>query len=440
MSVSKLSAGKPLRRAGLVALVGAAIVSVATLAASAWQGPEWNTTLRWDDGKEVHWRATPARGCDGSNVELRLLNNSKAAGQVTLKDISFQCARGPTFVAPERSLGSVAPGGSYVAPVLNCVCAEKGGVKDLMSVGVDFVRNGEGAETYTNGCTYTGAFAAGKPNGRGVYACPTGYRYEGNYSLGEITGQGKETLPTGEIYEGAFVNGVRQGLGHMTFPDGSSYDGDYVSGKRSGSGTQRFKDGSVYVGEWKDDRRNGQGAYTTGDQQWTYDGGWVNDKRSGQGKLSANDGSYTYLGAFANDMRTGQATATFGDGRVFRGAFVNDQQTGAGELTFKDGRKITGQFLDHRPNGPAVEVSNVGTIEGTWSQGVLQGKAVVTYATGERFEGMYVNNRRNGPGVDIRRDGSKEECRWIEDVRQPACTRVTPDGKRIEFKSPGGRN
>lgn len=440
MSVIKRRVGQHVRRAGLIAIACTAIVSAATFAASAWQGPEWNTTLRWNDGKEVHWRATPARGCDGSNVELKLLNNTQASGQVTLKDITFQCARGPSFVAPERTLGSVAPGGSYVAPVLNCVCAEKGGVKDLMSVGVDFVRNGEGAETYTNGCTYTGAYAAGQPNGRGVYSCPTGYRYEGSYSLGAINGQGKETLPTGEIYEGAFVGGLRNGTGHMTFTDGSSYEGEFVNGKRNGTGTQRFKDGSVYVGEWKDDRRNGDGSYTTGDQQWTYDGAWANDKRAGQGRLSANDGSYTYIGAFANDQRTGQATATFGDGRVFRGVFVNDVQQGQGELTFKDGRKITGQFLDHRPNGPAVEVSNVGTIEGTWTQGVLQGKAVVTYASGERFEGMYANNKRNGPGVDFRLDGSKEECRWIEDVRQSPCTRVTPNGKRIEFKTAPARN
>jgi hypothetical protein len=64
----------------------------------------------------------------------------------------------------------------------------------------------------------------------------------------------------------------------------------------------------------------------------------------------------------------------------------------------------------------------------------------VTYATGERFEGMYVNNKRNGAGVDFRTDGSKEECRWIEDVRQSPCTRVTPNGKRIEFKVPTSRN
>ena len=44
-----------------------------------------------------------------------------------------------------------------------------------------------------------------------------------------------------------------------------------------------------------------------------------------------------------------------------------------------------------------------------------------------------------GLGVDTRRDGSKEECRWVEDTRQPQCTRITPDGKRIEYRS-NGRN
>ena len=425
---------KHIRRAGILAIILAALA--APLAASAWQGQEWTTGLRWSDGREVQWRATRALGCDGSNVELRLLNNSTASGDVNLKDITFQCTRPSTFVAPSRTIGAIAPGGTYSTPVISCACAEKGGVKELMSVAIDIVR-GENSETYANGCSYKGGYASGERDGRGVYACPDGYRYEGNYTTGEINGTGKEKLATGEVYEGAFVNGERHGLGRMTYIDGSTYEGDYVRGKREGAGTQTFKDGSVYVGEWKGDRRNGEGVYTTGDKVWTYDGAWLNDRRSGQGKLSSNDGSYTYIGAFADDRRTGQATATFGDGRVFRGMFANDQQAGPGELTFKDGRKITGQFLDHRPNGAAVEVGSVATIDGTWVEGALQGRAVVQYATGERFEGQYVNGKRNGVGTDTRLDGSKEECGWIDDARQPNCTRITKDGKRIEYRSKG---
>ena len=68
--------------------------------------------------------------------------------------------------------------------------------------------------------------------------------------------------------------------------------------------------------------------------------------------------------------------------------------------------------------------------------------AIVTYASGEHFEGLYANGKRNGKGTDFLKDGSKLECSWIDDTRQPLCTRVTPDGKRIEYKTPktSGRN
>jgi hypothetical protein len=143
-----------------------------------------------------------------------------------------------------------------------------------------------------------------------------------------------------------------------------------------------------------------------------------------------------------NDMRHGQATVTFGDGRVFRGVFANDEQTGTGELTFKDGRKITGQFRDHRPHGQAVEIAQTGTLNGTWVDGALSGMVTVTYADGTHFEGMYANSKRNGRGTDFMKDGSKAECTWINDVRQDPCIRVTPDGKRIEYRAPrnGNRN
>ena len=65
---------KHVRRAGVFALFLAAIA--APLGASAWQGADWTSGLRWSDGREVQWRATRALGCDGSNVELRLINNT----------------------------------------------------------------------------------------------------------------------------------------------------------------------------------------------------------------------------------------------------------------------------------------------------------------------------------------------------------------------------
>lgn len=424
------------RRASIISAAFAVVAGPLALAATAWQGPDWQAGIRWSDGREVLWRATPALGCDGSNLELRLVNSSQQSGDATLKDITLQCKRGPApFVAPERMIGSISPGGTYAAPVINCACAERGGVTGLVSMGIDLMRNGPGVETQTNGCTYTGDYLRGQRQGRGVYACPNGYVYEGSYDQGVPHGRGSETLESGERYEGDFFRGVRSGIGRMTFPDGSTYEGGYQSGKREGEGTQRFADGSVYTGEWKNDRRNGQGVYTSGDGKWTYDGGWINDQRQGQGRLTQVSGEYTYIGPFVNDKRHGPATVQFGDGRVFRGPFVNDVQQGPGELTFKDGRRIIGDFLDHMPNGQAVEESNAGTLNGVWSNGMLNGKVTVTYASGAHFEGIYVNNKRNGQGTDFLKDGSKQICNWIDDVRQPQCTRVTPDGKRIEFRS-----
>ncbi len=428
---------RTMRRAGIVAAALALVVAPLTLAAGAWQGQDWQQGIRWSDGREVQWRATPARGCDGSNLELRLVNASQQSGDVTLKDITLQCKRGSApFIAPERTIGSVTPGGSFAAPVINCACAEKGGVTNVVSMGIELMRNGPGGETLANGCTYTGEFRGGRRNGRGLYACPNGYLYEGSYEMDVVHGRGAETLESGERYEGDFVQGVRSGQGRMTFTDGSTYEGGYLNGKRAGEGTQRYADGASYTGDWKDDLRNGSGVYTSGDGKWTYDGQWANDKRQGDGRLTEVSGQYTYIGPYVNDKRQGNAVVQFGDGRVFRGPFVNDEQKGASEMTFRDGRKITGEFLDHLPHGQAMEQSNTGTLNGVWTNGMLNGLVKVTYANGLRFEGMYVNNKRNGIGTDFLSDGSKEECNWIADVRQQPCTRITPDGKRIEYRAP----
>ena len=94
---AKMFSSARIRRAGFVALAGVIIAApllAAPMVASARQGPEWNASLRWSDGREVQWRATPALGCDGANVELRLVNNSKTSGIATMKDITFNCARG----------------------------------------------------------------------------------------------------------------------------------------------------------------------------------------------------------------------------------------------------------------------------------------------------------------------------------------------------------
>jgi len=430
-----------MRRVGPRALAILAVSFAAPLAltAIAQQGPEWVSSLKWPDGKEVQWRASSAPACDGSNVELRLLNNSTSAGMANVKSATFACKRRGEFTGPERLLGLVSPGGASSASTVNCACADQGGVKELLAVDLEFLRNGEGQEAVGNGCSYSGNYAGGQRSGRGVYSCTNGYRYDGEWLQNIQNGRGIEILPTGEKYEGNFVANKHSGNGRLTYTDGAIYEGEFKNGLRDGVGTLQFKDGARYVGEWKADQRTGNGAYTSADKTWTYDGDWVTNIRDGNGKLVYADGSYTYEGPFKNDKLEGQGTGTFGDGRVFQGKFVANQQIGAGTLTFPDGRKIVGDFKDQRPNGQAIETGPVANFNGTWTNGALNGKAIITYATGDRFEGMFANGKRNGLGVDTRLDGSKEECTWVNDVQQKPCTQITKDGKRIEFRSSKGK-
>jgi len=414
--------------AGLVVLLAPVLTAVAQ------QLPDWLSSLKWADGKEIQWRASKAPACDGSNVELRLLNNSQSSGTAKLSQATFACVRPGQYVGGDRDLGMVGAGQSAAVPGFNCACAEKGGVKELLSANLEFTRNGAGSDVLGE-CAYTGDFLNGQRSGKGLYACP-GYKYEGGFRANKRNGFGVETLPTGEKYEGQFLDDQHQGQGKMTYADGSTYDGSFAANLRDGVGNAKFKDGSTYTGEWKADRRVGHGTYTSADQKWTYDGDWVGNVRSGQGKLAYADGSYTYDGPFKNDVREGEGQSTFGDGRVFKGTFVNNVQTGHGELAYPNGRKIIGDFKNEMPNGHAMESGPNGAIDGAWLDGALNGQVSMIYPTGEKFEGAYQAGKRNGLGTETRLDGSKQECTWVNDARQEPCTQITKDGKRIEFRSP----
>jgi hypothetical protein len=394
----------------------------------------WRTSLSWSDGREVQWRAHEAPGCDGSDVDLRLMNNSRASGATKMRAITFSCVRGKGDVSVgDREIGVVGPNASGVAQSLICVCKDRGGVTDLVSLDADFTLEGKGEQATENGCTYSGDFSNGQRTGQGVFSCASGYRGEGMFMNGKLDGRGRETTG-GVTYEGEFHAGKYDGRGKLTFADKSVYDGAFRNGVRQGAGTMRFADGSEYVGDWVNDKRTGQGVLTGPKGDWVYDGGWANDKREGPGKLSNADGSYTYVGAFHNDKREGQAKVSFADGRKFDGVFVNDQQLGKGAIVFADGRRIEGDFKDHRPNGHAVETRSDATFDGQWVDGVLNGQATVISSNGVHFTGQFANGRRNGVGNETLSDGTIEQCNWIEDVVQKGCKKIKNKGVAIEYR------
>lgn len=414
----------------LAALALPAMAFIATALPAAAQ--EWKDTLKWADGRAVHWRAESAPACYGSNVDLKFVNQSAQSGTVTMDGIQFRCANGEQMTTPPRSVGLVTAGSEAIAETILCACAEKGGVTELIEVDLSFGLEGEGRETLANGCQYVGNYSKGKRSGQGAFSCPTGYRLEGMFRDGEADGRGKEILPTGQVYEGDFRAGVREGQGRMSYSNGTIYNGEFKNGLRNGTGTLRYPDGAEYVGEWVDDKRVGYGVYTPVDRSWTYSGDWKDDKREGQGKLAYTDGNYTYEGGFKDDNPHGQGTVTFGDGRTFEGAYVDGKQIGQGRLEFPGGRRIVGDFIELQPHGRAIDSSLSATFDGEWKNGLLDGHVLMTAASGARFDGQYIKGKRNGPGLETYADGSARQCNWVDDVAQEPCTRITAEGKVIE--------
>lgn len=422
-------------RARIALLVGAAIASSAVIVAVAQQAAEdWKPALNWNDGRQLMYAATKAPGCDGSHVDLRMVNATPMSGNAKLTMITFACARGGEQLVADRTIAGVQANGDGVSSRISCVCADKGGVTSLMNANLEFTPEGRGEVRTENGCTYTGQFANGERSGRGTYSCPGGYRVEGMFQRGQLNGEGKETRGA-QVYVGDFADGLWDGEGELLFTDAATYRGDFKGGKREGNGTMRYADHSEYIGEWKADQRSGRGTYSGGAGTWTYDGAWRNNLREGQGKLTYADGSYTYEGPFRADKREGQGHATFSDGRNFTGTFVNDEQNGPGVMTYSDGRTVTGEFRNHRQNGKAVDKGPNGTFDGMWVDGVLEGPAVVTYPDGTRFEGLFRNGKRNGLGIENLPSGTRQECNWVDDQRQPKCKKLANQGVAIEYRN-----
>ena len=119
----------------------------------------------------------------------------------------------------------------------------KGEVKREYIIFGDYIREGVGSLTYSDGDKYEGKWKDGKKHGQGTF-----------------------TWSNGNKYVGEFKNGTQNGLGSLTYPDGSKYVGEYKDGKLNGQGTFTLSDGRKYVGEWKNKEKwNGIGYDKNGD-------------------------------------------------------------------------------------------------------------------------------------------------------------------------------
>jgi len=148
----------------------------------------------------------------------------------------------------------------------------KGEVKREYIIFGDYIREGVGILTYSDGDKYVGEWKDGQKNGQGTYTWSNGNKYLGEYKDGKKHGQGTMTWK-GLKYVGEYKDGKQHGQGTKTYSDGEKYVGEWKDGRKSGQGTLTYSDGEKYVGEFKDGESDGQGTYTWSDGR-KYVGEW----------------------------------------------------------------------------------------------------------------------------------------------------------------------
>ena len=111
----------------------------------------------------------------------------------------------------------------------------KGEVKREYIIFGDYIREGVGSLTYSDGDKYEGKWKDGQKHGQGTFTLSDGRKYVGEYKDGIPNGQGTHTFGKGDF-------------------EGDKYEGEYKDGKPNGQGTYTSSNGEKYEWEWKDEK------------------------------------------------------------------------------------------------------------------------------------------------------------------------------------------
>jgi len=130
----------------------------------------------------------------------------------------------------------------------------KGEVKREYIIFGDYIIEGVGSLTYSDGDKYEGEWKDGQKHGQGTYTWSNGNKYVGEFKDGKKHGQGTFTWSNGKKYVGEFKNGIQNGQGTLTFPNGKKFKG-------------KWKDGKPWNGTEYDKNENIIGRVVNGEQQ-----------------------------------------------------------------------------------------------------------------------------------------------------------------------------
>jgi len=106
----------------------------------------------------------------------------------------------------------------------------KGEVKREYIIFGDYIIEGVGILTYSDGDKYEGEWKDGQKNGQGTYTWSNGNKYVGEFKNGKQHGQGIFTTPSGNKYVGEFKDGKQHGKGTLTSRFEKEYIGEFKEG------------------------------------------------------------------------------------------------------------------------------------------------------------------------------------------------------------------
>jgi len=198
------------------------------------------------------------------------------------------------------------------------------------------IQNGVGKYINSNGTIYEGTFKNGTiTSGKITYYWGI---LEGTFVDYMLNGTGKMTLTDGSIVEGTFVDSRLNGTGKIKRSNGSISEGTFKDGKLiSGTGVIDNDEG-YYEGEIENGKPQGKGKLHN-----------ISSESAGKIYVSPfrpnfHDDAFTYKGVFSNGKPEGEGKITFENGDVYEGDFYGGKIDGIGKMTFANGSVYEGEF------------------------------------------------------------------------------------------------
>ncbi len=187
-----------------------------------------------------------------------------------------------------------------------------------------------------------------------------------------VRGFGTRTFNSGNKLTGQFIDNKLEGNGKIEYASGAVVEGFFVSNKLNGTGRINWPDGEVLEGNFVDGLLNGEGVVVSKEGE-VRQGNFVNGVFSGKGKITKPDGTI-YEGDFiSGDLVSGKIM--YANGSVDEGFFKNNKLNGRGNKIIKT----------------SSDSMDITTMEGEFTDGVLNGLGIITYPDGRIEEGEFIN-------------------------------------------------